>query len=174
MTASFDELFDHFRESAFRLETLQHYETEGDGERLSAFRQGRPLPITPSKRAWLEFIEQAVAAGKRIYRVHVVERPLTEYVRFELLAYQENAAAGEEIRLAERDSHLALEALRSDFWLFDDTIAVPMQYDEEGHFLHFHVTTTPDVVERCQRERDLALAHSAPLHEFREGIARAS
>jgi hypothetical protein len=96
-----------------------------------------------------------------------LDRPLTEYLRFELLAYQENAAAGEEIRLAERDVHPALAALRSDFWLFDDTIAVPMQYDEEGHFVDFHVTTAPDVVERCRRERDLALAHSAPLHEFR-------
>jgi hypothetical protein len=49
-----------------------------------------------------------------------------------------------------------------------------MQYDDEGHFGDFHVTTAPDVVERCRRERDLALAHSAPLHEFRQGIARAS
>lgn len=174
MTASFDELFDNFRESAFRLETLQHYDTAGDAERLAAFREGRPLPITPSKRAWLDFIEQGVAAGKRTYRVHVLDRPLTEYVRFELAAYEENAAAGEEIRLAERTAHPALAELRSDFWLFDDAIAVPMEYDEQGHFVAFHPTGASDVVERCRCERDLALAHSEALLEFREALARAS
>ncbi len=174
MTASFDELFNNFGESAFRLETLQHYEIPGDAERLSAFREGRALPITPSKREWLDFMAQAVAAGKRTYRVHVLDRPLTEYVRFELAAYQENAAAGEEIRPGERRAHRALGGPRSDFWLFDDDIAVPMQYDEEGRFVDFQITTAAEVVERCRRERDLALAHSVELEEFREALARAS
>jgi hypothetical protein len=42
-------------------------------------------------------VADATRAGKRMYRVHVLSRPLTDYLRFELgWGFRRNMAAGEE------------------------------------------------------------------------------
>ncbi len=111
------ELFETFRESAFRLEALQHYVLEEDEPRRQAFRAGHPLPPRPGKIESMRLVRNAVAAGKRVHRVHVVELPLTEYLRYELAVYRENIAAGEDVRIADRAAHRGLRELDTDFWV---------------------------------------------------------
>ena len=69
------ELFETFRESAFRLETLQYYVLAEDEPRRRAFREGRPLPPRPGKTDSMRLVRNAVAAGRRVHRVHVVVFP---------------------------------------------------------------------------------------------------
>ncbi len=165
-TDQFSQLLTGFRSSAFRLEALQHYATAYD-ERFQAFQAGRPLPPpSPAKQASMRLVAEATAAGKRFYRLHVVELPLTPYLRYELAAYSENLTAGEEIYIAERAANPGLANLSQDFYLFDDQVVVWFRYDTEGHLLGRERSSDPADLERCRRQRDLALAHAVPLDQF--------
>ena len=169
--------FDTFRSTALRLETLQHYDAPAEYERITAFREGRPLPErSPRTSPWLRRVAETTAEGKRWSRVRLVEHPLSEYVRFELVTYLESQRAGEDIHLTDRQAHPALEALRTDFWLFDAETSQPfaalMDYDQQGRYLGAEVTSDPEAVRVCTAARDLALHHSVPLATYLARLVR--
>jgi uncharacterized protein DUF6879 len=113
---------------------------------------------------------RSTAAGKHWSRVHVVDRPPSDYVRFELAAYQESAGAGEVIGIADRRAHPALDYLRRDFWLFDaetdHPLAAVISYDPDGQYAGAAVTTEPAMIMACRATRDLARRHSVPLDAY--------
>jgi hypothetical protein len=163
--------FDTFAASAFRLETLRHYAAPAEDERLAAFREGRPMPERSVRTSpWLRRIAITTAAGKRWSRVHVVDHPLSEYVRFELAAYRESAEAGERIRITDRAADPALSVLARDFWLFDAEIGHPfaalMSYDDAGRYVSAAITDDTAEVGACIAARDMALRHSVPLADY--------
>ncbi len=125
---------------------------------------GEPLPLrTPENSEWLARMQRDIANGFRWYRVHILDQPLTSYLRFELYRYLEGVAVGNEIYVVDRAAHPDLTELHEDFWLFDDEIAVRMVYDNEGHFLY------PDPIEDIEpyREiRDTTLHLSEPLTDY--------
>jgi hypothetical protein len=160
-----------WQRTLFRLETRQQYLVEQEREQLTAFREGRPLPPSPPEsQRWLRHLEEDVRAGRRWQRVHVVDQPLTDYLRFELDAYRGPAALGYETLVADRSRHPELSAQTEDFYLLDgeeeNAFSVLMRYDEEGHFLGMWRTADPGVVAECRRQRDLALRYAEPLEEF--------
>jgi hypothetical protein len=169
-------LFDRFTHEAFRWEGLPQYLVPQEHERFTAFLEGRPVPPrSPETSPWLGQIQRRSRAGLSQIRVHVVDWPLTDYLRFELSTDVENVAAGEHVRVAEHNSHPELDLTRpTDFWLFDGgTVlakALLLRYDDQGHFLDAEVSTDPDVIARCRRHRQLALAHSVPLADYLERI----
>jgi hypothetical protein len=172
--SEFEACFDRFVVSAFRLETLPDYAAPAEDERIAAFRAGRPLPErSPRTSPWLRRIAETTAAGKHWSRVHVVDYPLSEYTRFEIVTYGESAAAGEDVRLTDRRADPALDALTWDFWLFDaetdHPFAALMRYSHGGEYLGAQVTDDAAVVRTCTAERDLALRHSVPLAEYLDG-----
>ena len=164
------ELWESFRASAFRLETLQYYALAEDEPRRRAFREGRPLPPRPGKTESLRMISSAVASGKRVHRVHVVDRPLSEYIRYELAVYPENVAVGEDVRIAPRGAHPGLRDLTTDFWLFDadsDRPAVVwFRSDSEGQIISRDCSDDPADISRARDQRDLAVACSLSPSEF--------
>jgi hypothetical protein len=168
------ELWQAFRVSAFRLETLQYYVLAEDEPRRQAFREGRPLPPRPGKTESLRMVGDAVAAGKRVHRVHVVDFPLSDYIRYELAVYPENIAAGEDVRIAPRSAHPGLVDLGTDFWLFDADAdgeagrpAVAwFRYAPGGQVISRDCSDAPDEVRRAREQRDLAVACSLSLAEF--------
>jgi hypothetical protein len=149
---------------AFRLETLPQYLVPQEAEEFAAWQAGRPLPMqTPDTSPWLRRIQTTTARGYRWYRVHVVDHPLSDYMRFELYGYQANAAAGEDVFIADRHTHPDLDRLREDFWLIDNAIAVRMLYDVDGRFLR---PEPVDDVTSYLRMRDTALRHAEPLGSY--------
>jgi hypothetical protein len=164
------ELFETFRESAFRLETLQYYVLAEDEPRRRAFREGRPLPPRPGKTDSMRLVRDVVAAGRQVHRVHVVELPLSDYMRYELAVYPENIAAGEDVRITRRTAHPGLRELDTDFWLFDaetgNAAVVWFRYTPGGQILARDYSDDASEVRRACDQRDLALAHSLPLTEF--------
>ncbi|MGH3825753.1 MAG: DUF6879 family protein [Pseudonocardiaceae bacterium] len=157
-------LIDNVKISAFRLEALPQYLVPQEAEELAAWSAGQPrTPRTPRTHEYLAEIQRDVARGIRWYRVHILDQPLTAYLRFELCGYLANQAAGEEIYVVDRDTHPDLDDLHEDFWLYDDKIAVRMAYSAEGHFLHPERTND---VEPYRQARDTALRHAEPLTDY--------
>ena len=170
--ADLNACFDLFERTAERLEVLPAYAVGGaEEERLRAFRLGLPRPERSVRTSpWLARIARTTAAGKCWRRVRVLGWPLTEYQRYQLAGYQESAAAGDVIRIADRSAHPELAALDRDFWLFDaegpQPFAALMSYDEAGGYLGSEITAAAAGVERCKAARDLAAHYSVPLDTY--------
>jgi hypothetical protein len=164
------ELFDTFRATAWRLETRQTYVVPEEEGLLRAWRSGEPLAGRPDFEDWLGYIQGVRASGRRFGRVHVVELPLSEYMRFEFSGYALSLAAGEDIRIAVRDTDPRLDVMCSDFWLFDADLDAPtvlwLKYEEDGRLLGSSVSRARADVDFCIRERDVALELSIPLSDF--------
>jgi len=138
---------------------------------LTAFRDGTARPERSVRTSpWLARIALTTVAGKEWRRVHVVDHPLSEYLRYELEGYVESQAVREQISIADRTADSDLSGLGEDFWLFDAespaAYAVLMHYDEVGHFVGFEHTVDPDVLNRCRSERDISLRHSIKLNSY--------
>ncbi|MFM1848440.1 MAG: hypothetical protein RL417_1914 [Pseudomonadota bacterium] len=89
-------------------------------------------------------------------RVHLVDYPLSEYLRFEIeAAYRYTEEAGERIYLLDR-ARCSLELQEKageDFWLFDDAVVMVQEYSESGRFLRARVSEDRETVARYQAIR---------------------
>ncbi|MFF3554364.1 DUF6879 family protein [Streptomyces tsukubensis] len=164
-SAEFEKLFSDFRREAFRLETLDDYSGSSDPEMIRAFLAGEPQPDDYNQE-WADEVRGNVDSGKRMYRVHILSRPLTDYLRFELgWGYRKNAVAGEEFFILDiTDRPNPLEGV-PDFWMFDESSVVSMNYGESGRFLG--AESHPDPAE-WTAHRDLALSRAVPFAEWWE------
>ncbi|AWZ09590.1 MULTISPECIES: DUF6879 family protein [unclassified Streptomyces] len=159
------ELFERFRHEAFRLETLDDYSGSGNVDAYRAFQAGRPRP-EGHNAAWVAELRGLAHQGKRVYRVHVLKRPLTEYLRFELgWGYRTGMTGGEEFFILDVTDAPDPLAGVPDFWLFDSTDTAVLRYDGAG------VLRRPDVRPREEAaayaaHRDTALAHAEPFEEW--------
>jgi hypothetical protein len=147
-------------------EALQTYDVSFEAEQVAAFRRGEPLPDTPAVVESRRTIADLTGAGRRLWRVHVVDVPLSEYLRYEFAAYEANIAAGEEVYIADRAAARDLAQLRDDFVLFDDAAVVWFRYDGGGRLLGYDYDDSPAALERCRAARDLAVRWAVPFHEF--------
>ena len=150
-------LFESFRSSAFRLECLPAYAVTEDDEAQAFHQWLRGEQASEKEREWPKLVASAVAAGKSMQRVRLVPEPPSQYLRFQMAwGYPANVAAGEDIRMLD---HEPPGLLKVDFWLFDDEVAVVLEYDDQGRFMRPVVAET--LAPYCQA-RDLALASSMP------------
>ncbi|WP_406023806.1 hypothetical protein OH802_28980 [Nocardioides sp. NBC_00850] len=164
--------FQNLTTSWFRLETLQAYDVEEEHESFAEFLRTGRLD-SPGDVKWREMISGHVDAGRSLQRVHVIEEPLTDYVRYEIAEYVRNREAGEDIRLLPVPAGDWPEGLPqgTDFWLLDDgqssQSAWAMAYDNEGRFLGVEEVQDPDLIDTYRRWRDTALGLSVPLNDYR-------
>ncbi|MEU3920013.1 DUF6879 family protein [Streptomyces sp. NPDC029004] len=162
---TFAELFDNFEREAFRLETLDDYGKSGNVVAYQAFLTGEPQPEAYNAE-WVAELQSHVSKGKRVYRVHVLSRPLTPYLRFELgWGYRQNMSGGEEFFILDTtEQSNPLDGV-PDFWLFDSTDTAILGYDEAGAFLGAEVLDTGRAREFVEY-RETALAHSEPFTDW--------
>jgi hypothetical protein len=162
---AFGRLFTEVRASWFRLETLQRYDVQYERADLAAFLRGEPIDTTPG--SWQAMIRSHVAAGRELARVHVIEEPPGDYLRYELHAYAPNVEAGEQVHVipVERGAWPA-GVPRHDFWLFDDERLWLMDYTETGAFQATRLVDDPATVDQHRRWRDAALAQSISLADY--------
>lgn len=164
------DLYANCRFSAWRLEAQQHYKVPDDEYRQQAFHAGEPLPPPRDELADdMRLIRQLKQRGRRVGRVHIVDRPLSPYIQYELAVYPENVAAGEEVRIADRSRHPELGALREDFVVADmeggDPAVMLFDYDPATQVRGFRLVAADDA-QRYLDELGLALSLSVPLTEF--------
>lgn len=165
--------YDSFTDTADRLETLQHYAVPADDPSLTAFRTAAPRPIASVRTSpWLARMAAGVMNGKRWRRVRLVEWPLTEYTRWELLAYVESQACGEEIHLLNRDR---LDYDGPDLWCFDlatDHGAVgELHYTADGAVSRRDLVVDSGRLVEARAVWDTALSMATPLNEWLVGAA---
>lgn len=155
------EAFASFRTSAWRLEARDDYDVPEYADELAAFLAGRPRP--PRSDGWEDVVRGAVRRGARIGRVRLVGHPISDYTRFEFALYEENAAWGEELRIADRTWLDDSWADAPDVWLFDDEIAFRQDYTGDGRYLGATRIDAGPVREA----RRLALVVAVPLADYR-------
>jgi hypothetical protein len=173
----FDACFDRFTTSVIRVETLQRYTVAEEAERVSAFLRGEPRPERSVRTSpWLGRIATTTAVGKSWQRVHVVQHPLSDYLRYQLVGYVESQACGEQIRLATHTTDLADAVAVGDFWLFDartnNPYVVDMHYVGEGRWLGAALVTEPDQVRIRRVAADLIWSAGSPLNQFLAALPR--
>lgn len=86
--------------------------------------------------------------GRDLARVHVIEEPLSDYIRYELAAYTPNVDAGEDVRvISVARGSWPNGVPRHDFWLFDDERLWLMEYDPGGTFQATRLVDDPATVQ---------------------------
>ncbi|MPZ86600.1 MAG: hypothetical protein GEU81_00740 [Nitriliruptorales bacterium] len=149
--------------SAFRLEQLDWYDVESDGGDFERFMAGEEAPNPERKQPWLDRLRREAAAGILNHRVHVLTRPLSDYLRYECeWGHLPNSIAGEDIRvldLTNRERPAGL--VDHDFWLIDDEHAIRMFYDSIGRFLG--AEPAPQMLHAHRQSRDIAIAAAEPF-----------
>ena len=176
--------FTDFQYSAWRLETLQEYRVPYEAEGLAYYREHRRLAPASVDTAspWItKVITPAVEDGRYIGRVHVVEnldpgaeQPVfSDYIDFEFGAYYKvNKAAGEDIRLivihpGDQVDDVYLPHYPYDFWLFDSSVLMEMNYSKTGEFQKAVVHTAltyPTAIVGANKIRDAAMHQSHPFY----------
>ncbi|MGW7028165.1 DUF6879 family protein [Streptomyces xanthophaeus] len=163
--------FSTFQEEAFRLETLDDYSNSGNPAAFRSFLAGEPKP-EDYNAGWLETVSKATESGKRMVRVHILSRPLTPYLRYELSwGYRTNMTAGEEFHILDiTDRENPLFGV-PDFWLFDSREPVVLNYDDNGAFTGPTFFAAPRELLIPEESpyagyRDTALASSVPFTEW--------
>lgn len=125
------ETFDSMKSEAFRLETLPVYRVPQEEEAIQRFLAGQPLDPADTA-AWTERVKGYVASGRRVGRVHVITRPLNDYLKFEFAHYRHNVAAGEDVRILDLTDRPNPGLPDQDFWMFDESLVVLMNYEPDG------------------------------------------
>lgn len=162
----FLDLFRSFTREAWRLELLQQYGNSNEDERLARFFRGEPYQHTQAKQAWLDIIATAHARGATVGRVHVVQEPLSDYMRYELSwGYPANVEAGEDIRILPQDEYEQLGLRQQDFWMFDGELYL-MHYAVDGTWLDVEHVTEPRWVRAALAARDLTRGRAMPYLEY--------
>lgn len=168
---AFDALFAGFKHTAYRLETLQAYDVSYEIGSYRAFLAGQPMPRDSAKNAWVDMLSEAARAGKVVQRVHLVNEPLTDYLRYEMeWSYAPNVDFGEDVRIlpSRRVPSMDIPRLAAlkDYWLFDSSDLWVMEYDDEGRFLYIEqVSDSPTIVFRAYL-RDAALHYAIPYADY--------
>ncbi len=154
----------HTTRSAFRLETLDRYLVDSDEDNVARYLAGADGPSWAQGNDWIDYLAHEEASGIRRYRVHVLQTPLSPYLRYECeWGYVYTSQAGEEIYILDTAETAGPSGLTDEeFWLYDDTHIVVMHYDPDGRFLAAQPLPKSETP-RYRRYRDLALHSAVPF-----------
>jgi hypothetical protein len=165
--ADWQGFFTSFKQSAFRLETRSIYTVPDEQANFRRFLSGE-RPPKDRHYPWLDLVRGARDTGRTMRRVHVVTRPLSDYLRFEFQwGYVYSVKAGEEIRILDLTDQPNPGLPEEDFWMFDERQIIRMLYRTDGTHLGRDKLVNPDLG-RYLRYRDLAWENSIPFEDYRD------
>lgn len=160
--------FRDFRSEAWRLETLPAYNVPQEAEEIRAFQAGERIDPHVHTNDYTDDLRRLRGEGKAKGRVHIVTRPLSDYLRYEFMYYRPHAWAGEDIRIMDVTDRPNPLAGVEDFWMFDKSEVVLMRYEPDGTQIGREVyegDTSPYI--EYQR---IALSESVPFEEYVKGL----
>ncbi len=162
--------FSKIKKEAFRLELLSYYNVEGERDSFKRFEEG--IQVSPDKELlqFCKIISNFIKQGKRVVRVHVIPKKLTNYLKFEIkTGYLPQLKAGAEIYLIYFDKYL--DVLESDFnpndfWAFDNNTVVKLMYDKQGRFLNEKLVENRDLLEKYIKLKNTLIKNAIPLNKW--------
>lgn len=158
--------FRKFKRSAFRLEVHQVYTMPAEAATVRDFLAGETLP-DGFNAAWHRTVREHTAAGRTMTRAKTVRRPLTDYSRYLFeWCIPGNVSAGEEYRIVDITNGPHPGLPQQDFWLFDETTVVHLNYRRDGTQINRELIRDPDL-RTYLGWRDLALKDSVPFRVHR-------
>ncbi|MBY8858628.1 hypothetical protein K7711_19270 [Nocardia sp. CA2R105] len=158
------QFFDSFTRDAFRLETLPAYNVGSEKDEYDNFLTTAQLDI-PDDDPWLARVRKFRETGRNIARVHVITRPLTDYLRYEFAVYRHTVTAGEDVRILDLTGQSNPGLPAQDFWLFDDAKVVRMYYAADGTQLGREFLEGIDPAPYV-RWKETALRHAEPFTNY--------
>ncbi|PAU47770.1 DUF6879 family protein [Streptomyces albireticuli] len=165
----FDEMFETFKYTAWRLETRRAYQSDEESETYRRFSRGLDAAYDLDD-PWCSSRREQTALGKRFERVRVVDAPPTPGQLYLLDGARRNAAVGEDIRHLWRDDAARLGLPAEDFWLFDARVATLLHFDEADRITGIALITDPvEIVRYCQI-RDAAWHHAVKHEQFIKAV----
>lgn len=160
---SWPTFFDSYQREAFRLESLPSYGVGSEQAEYEIFLATGQLDI-PDDDPWLMRVRHFRHTGRWIGRVHVINRPLTDYLCYEFAVYRRTVEAGEDVRTLDLTDQPNPGLPAHDFWLFDDTAVVRMDYSPDGTQLGRELLEDVDPAPYVAWKR-LALEYAEPFTE---------
>ncbi|GAA2915440.1 hypothetical protein GCM10020221_08970 [Streptomyces thioluteus] len=159
------EVFDSFQHDAWRFEAQPTYTMPREAMSVDRFLRGEPKPADHNS-AWHTRVQGYRAEGKSVGRVRVVRRPLTDYQRYQFAwSIPGNVGAGEDIRVLDvTGDDYGLPLGGRDWWLFDDSTVVHLNYRTDGTQIGrvlFNGDPKP-----CRRWRRIAVSASVPFAQY--------
>jgi hypothetical protein len=140
-----------------------------EGEEFAAFRAGARIAPESVENEYTDRLRRRATEGRMQGRVHIVTRPLSDYLRFEFHHYYKaHAMAGERIRILDVTDRLnPLDGVQ-DFWMFDQSEVVLMNYHPDGRRISREVRNgSPESFLEYQR---IAVSESVPFEEYVKGL----
>lgn len=130
--------WDNAARQFLKVEVLQAFEEPGDPSyealRRRDFKEAVRL-VRERVAAQEGMYREGIRRGMEIVRLRVVEWPLTEYLRYEIMAYVVAETIGERVLVIERESlRPEVERELREFNMFDQRIAFLLDYTPEGLF----------------------------------------
>jgi len=162
--------FNNFKKSMFRLELLNSYDVEGDRERFQAYLNGEKIEKYPFDD-WLNMLDQFKSRGAICNRVHVVDTPLSNYLNYEIeWGYRLSEKHGEKIYLIDRKDYKNLisnlNLTPKEHWLFDDSVIIYMEYDNNGNFIKDDIEVDENVFQEYVNLKNKLLSSAEELETF--------
>lgn len=156
--------FREYARTAWRFECQPVYTIPREQPGLQTFLSGEPMPPGHNER-WHSNVRGWIASGKSIGRVRTVRQPLTDYQRYQLAwGIPGNVEAGEDIRILDlTDDDLGLP--NQDFWLFDDSIVVHLNFRGDGTLINREQLEEPDLA-KYRAWQDVAVKGAVPFAEY--------
>ncbi|MGW6458979.1 DUF6879 family protein [Streptomyces sp. NPDC055078] len=157
--------FDAFEREAWRFEAQPTYTMPNEQENVARFLRGEDKPAEHNAR-WHERVRGYVTSGRRIGRVRIVRRPLTDYQRYQFAwGIPGNIAAGEDIRILDvTHETYDLPLSGRDWWMFDESRIAHLNYRPDGTQINREAYEGDPASYREWKER--ALAHAVPFKEY--------
>ncbi len=120
-----------------RVQTRAVYNVASDADDYRRYLSGAPSATAPAKTGWLTRLATEAADGKIRRNVHIVDEPLTDYLRYQFeWCYVPNEAAGQQIRILSSTDHPAANILArcGDVTLIEGRHVVRNNYTSDGSF----------------------------------------
>ncbi|GAA3176613.1 MULTISPECIES: DUF6879 family protein [Streptomyces] len=163
------QFFDAFEHEAWRFEAQPTYTMPREQENVARFLRGEEKPAGHNAR-WHERVRGHLARGRRIGRVRIVRRPLTDYQRYQFAwGIPGNIAAGEDIRILDvtREEY-GLSLSGRDWWMFDEKRIAHLNFRPDGTQIN-RESYEGDLTPYLDQKR-IALEHAVPFEEYVKGL----
>lgn len=156
------------RRHSWKVEVLQFYDEEGDPSWQKMIKgdwDGALNSLTEAVQEDLREIQDLRRDGIRVSRLRIIERPLSDYLRWELESYKLSASAGEEIFILDK-AGMAEEAHLQDLVGFDENEVILLNYDAAGKLTSAVRISDTKCVRNALEAYDHLLSRAVPLDDF--------